>query len=42
MVLWEISSLGDTPYAEVPGKCLVEQIRKGDLPHLPEGCSNQL
>lgn len=40
MVLWEISSLGDTPYAEVPGKCLLEQMKKGAIPHLPGRCSN--
>ena len=41
MILWEISSLGDTPFAEVPGKLLVEHMKKGALPHLPVGCSDQ-
>ena len=42
MILWEICSLGDTPFADVPGKSLVEILKKGDLPNLPETCSNEL
>ena len=42
MVLWEVSSLGDTPFADTHNRMLAELLKKGETPHRPEECSQRL
>ena len=42
MTLWEVSSLGDMPFADTPNRTLSEIVKSGQRPHAPDCCSKQL
>ena len=42
MTLWEICALGDTPFEDVPFRSLADLVKKGTVPHRPEGTSAEL
>ncbi len=42
MTLWEICSLGDTPFVDIPARSLTDLLRKGEVPCKPEGTSDKL
>ena len=42
MLLWEVSSVGDTPFDDIPHRKLTELLKFGETPHKPEECSEWL
>ena len=42
MTVWEVTSLGDSPFADTPNRTLSEMVRSGQRPQAPECCSRQL
>ncbi len=41
MVMWEVASMGDTPFTETPNRSLVELVKQGQRPLNPQGTSQQ-
>ena len=42
MTVWEVSSLGDIPFADTPNRTLSEMVKSGQRPQAPENCSGRL
>ena len=42
MTVWEVSSLGDIPFADTPNRTLSEMVKSGQRPQAPENCSGTL
>ncbi len=42
MTLWEICSLGDTPFEDFPSRSLSDLLKKGEVPGKPQGTSDNL
>jgi hypothetical protein len=42
MTVWEVSSLGDIPFADTPNRTLSEIVKSGQRPQAPENCSGRL
>jgi len=42
MTLWEICSLGDPPFEDVPVRSLTDLIKKGNIPIKPEASTDRL
>ena len=42
MTMWEVTSLGDIPFADTPSRTLSDIVKSGQRPHVPDGCSQQL
>lgn len=42
MTVWEVTSLGDMPFADTPNRTLSDMVRSGQRPLVPDGCSHRL
>ena len=42
MTVWEVSSLGDVPFADTPIRTLSEMVKNGQRPQAPDNCSRKL
>lgn len=42
MTVWEVTSMGDMPFADTPNRTLSDMVRSGQRPHVPDCCSQQL
>ena len=42
MTVWEVSSMGDVPFTDIPNRTLSGMIKNGQRPQAPESCPERL